>query len=205
MADPDASTDTEGGPNGDPDEPPYRVALAPLLETIDSIDVRGFEAAIAGGLAGGFQAALVIQLYDTDAIRRIGAGVGAPTLDGGWLAMFALGVLFALPFHVLASLSTDAFVSRVMDLSSRHELLRRLLVPLLRRSAFTTTMVGLGNVYGAAVGVIVSLFLLPIWVTVTASAPTAIPAVPVGILVEVIAWTVYGGTLGLVYGLVLDH
>lgn len=204
MADPDASTDTDAGSDGDPDEPPYRVALAPLFETIDSIDVRGFEAAIAGGLAGGFQAALVIQLYDTDAIRRIGAVVGTPTLDGGWLAMFALGALIALPFHVLASRSTDAFVSRVLSLSSRHEILRKPLVPLLRRSAFTTTMVGLGNAYGIAVGVVVTLFALPIWLAVTTSVPTAVPPVP-AVLVEVIAWTVYGGTLGLVYGLVLDH
>ncbi|MDF9744374.1 hypothetical protein [Natrinema salsiterrestre] len=205
MADPDASTDTDVGSDGDSDEPPYRVALAPLFETIGSIDGRGFEAAIAGGLAGGFQAALLIQLYDTDAIRRVGAAVGTSTLDGGWLAMFALGTLVALPFHVLASLSTDAFVSRVMDLSSRHELLRRLLVPLLRRSAFTTAMVGLGNAYGVAVGVVVSLFVLPIWLTVTASTPAAVPDHPAAVLVEIIAWTVYGGTLGLVYGLVLDQ
>ncbi|WP_226004005.1 hypothetical protein [Natrinema salinisoli] len=205
MPDPDASTDTDAGSDGDPDEPPYRVALAPLFETIDSIDGRGFEAAIAGGLAGGFQAALLIQLYDTDAIRRVGAAVGTSTLDGGWLVMFALGALVALPFHVLASSSTDAFVSRVLTLSSRHEILRKPLVPLLRRSAFTTTMVGLGNVYGAAVGVVVSLFALPIWLAVTTSVPSAVPTHPAAVLVEVITWTVYGGTLGLVYGLVLDQ
>ncbi|WP_254531446.1 hypothetical protein [Natrinema gelatinilyticum] len=207
MADTDASTGPDAGSNADPDEPPYRVALAPLFETIESleIDAREIEAAVAGGLAGGFQAALVIQLYDTDAIRRVGAVFGAPTLDGGWLAMFALGVLFALPFSLFVSSSIDAFVSKVMLLSSRNEYLRKVLVPLLQRSALTTTTMGLGNGYGVAVGVCFSLIAMPIWLAVAMGVPAAIPNLTVGGLVGVVAWAIYGGTLGLVYGLILEY
>lgn len=207
MADSDATTGTDAGSTADPDEPPSRIALAPLFETIESLefDAREMEAAIAGGLAGGFQAALVIQVYDTDAIKRIGAIFGVPTLNGGWLGMFALGVLFALPFSVFVSGSIDAFVSKVMVLSSRNEHLQKILVPLLKRSALTTTTLALGNGYGVAVGVVLSLFVFPIWLTVAMGVPMAIPNVTVGGLVGVIAWALYGGTLGLVYGLILEY
>ncbi|QLG48731.1 hypothetical protein [Natrinema halophilum] len=191
----------------DTDEPPYRVALAPLLEKIESfeVDVRAVEAAIAGGLAGGFQAALVIQLYDTDAIRRIGAVVGAPTLDGGWLAMFALGVLFALPFHGYVSRSIDGFVSKVLELSRANEALRTILSVVLRRSALTTTTVVLGNGYGIAIGILFSVFLLPMWLTVVTNVATPVPDVTIAGVAGVIAWTVYGGTLGFVYGLIIEY
>ena len=206
MADTDASTGADAGSNAESDEPPYRDALAPLFERIESleIDPREIEAAVAGGLAGGFQAALVIQVYDTDAIKRIGAAVGASTLNGGWLAMLALGVLFALPFSLFVSSSIDAFVSKVMVLSSRNEQLRKLLVPLLQRSALTTTTVALGNGYGIAIGVAFSLFALPIWLTVATGVSAVIPNLTVGGLVGVVAWALYGGTLGLVYGLLLE-
>ncbi|SER09156.1 hypothetical protein [Natrinema salaciae] len=207
MAESDAGTGSDADPSGDADEPPYRVALAPLFERVESLeaDVREFEAAIAGGLAGGFQAALVIQLYDTDAIRRVGAIVGAPTLDGGWLAMLALGVLFALPFRPVVSRTIDGFVSSITTLSRRNDAVRAVLVPLLRRSAFTTTMVGLGSGYGVAVGVLVSLFASPLWLSVATEQPAVVPDVTASGLVGVVAWTVYGGTLGLVYGSILEH
>jgi hypothetical protein len=207
MADSNASIGPDAGSNADPDEPSSRLAPASLIETIESLefDARETGAAVAGGLAGGFQAALVIQLYDTDAIRRIGATFGVPTLNGGWLAMFALGVLFALPFSVFVSSSIDAFVSKVMLLSSRNEYLQKLLVPLLKRSALTTTTLALGNGYGVVVGVVLSLFLVPVWLTVAIGVPMAIPNVTVGGLVGVVAWALYGGTLGLVYGLILEY
>lgn len=207
MADSNASTGPDAGSNADSDEPPSRVALVPLIETIESLefDTREIEAAIAGGLAGGFQAALVIQLFDTDAIKRVGAIFGVPTLNGGWLGMFALGVLFALPFSVFVSSSIDAFVSKVMLLSSRNEHLRKLLVPLLERSALTTTTLALGNGYGVAIGVILSLFLIPVWLTVAMGVPMVVPNVTIGGLVGVVAWALYGGTLGLVYGLILEY
>lgn len=207
MADSDAGTGADAGSTADPDEPPYRVALAPLFDRLESLEtvVRETEAAIAGGLAGGLQAALVIQLYDTDAIRRVGAVADAPTLNGGWLAMFALGVAFAVPFRAVVSRAIDPFVSSMAALSRRNAVFRSILVPLLRRSAFATTTVGLGTGYGFAVGVLVSLFALPLWLTVATDASAVVPDLTVGGFVGVVAWTMYGGTLGLVYGLILDR
>ncbi|MFC6766362.1 hypothetical protein [Natrinema soli] len=92
-----------------------------------------------------------------------------------------------------------------MLLSSRNEHLQKILVPLLKRSALTTTTLALGNGYGIAVGVVLSLFLAPVWLTVAMGVPMAIPNVTIGGLVGVIAWALYGGTLGLVYGLILEY
>lgn len=207
MPDTDANAGADTGSTAESDQPPYRVALAPLFETVESleIDAREIEAALAGGLAGGFQAALILQLYDTDAVRQIGAVFGAPTLDGGWLAMFAIGAVFALPFSVFVSSSIDSFVSKVMLLSSRNDYLRKILVPLLQRSALTTTTLALGNGYGVAVGSLFTLLLMPIWLTVVMGVPTAIPNLTAAGLVGVIAWAIYGGTLGLVYGLIIEY
>jgi len=55
------------------------------------------------------------------------------------------------------------------------------------------------------VGVVLSLFLVPVWLTVAIGVPMAIPNVTVGGLVGVVAWALYGGTLGLVYGLILEY
>ena len=207
MADTDTSTGTDAGSNPDGGDSPFRDSLTALSEAVDSLefDAREFEAAVAGGLAGGFQAALVLQVHDTDSIRRVGAVFGAPTLNGGWLGMFALGVLFALPFSLFVSSSIDSFVQKVMLLSSKNDYLRKVLVPLLKRSALTTTTLGLGNGYGAAVGVVVSLFLMPVWLTVVMDVPTMIPNLTVDGLFGVVAWILYGGTLGLVYGLLLEY
>ncbi|WP_306061743.1 hypothetical protein [Natronococcus wangiae] len=207
MADPDPSTTTDGSSSTDADESPFRAAVTPLFEKVVAleVDAREIEAALAGGLAGGFQAALVLQLHDTDAIRRVGAIFGAPTLDGGWITMLALGALFALPFSAFVSSSIDSFVQKVMMLSSRNDYLRKLLVPLLQRSALTTTTLGLGNGYGIAVGVLFSLFLMPAWLTFAMGVPMPVPNVTGDGLFGILPWTLYGGTLGLVYGLILEY
>lgn len=207
MADIDGGSGTDTGSNADVDESSDRFVLAPHLERLASLEIDGreIEAAIAGGLAGGLQAALVIQLYDTDAIRRVGGVVGTPTLDGGWLAMFGLGVAFAVPFPAVVSRSIDAFVSTLLTLSSRDETLRTLLGPLFRRSALATTMVGLGTCYAIGAGVLVSLLLLPVWLPVVSGAPATVLTVAVAGFVGVVAWVVYGGVLGLVYGLCLEN
>ncbi|PCR91332.1 hypothetical protein [Natrinema ejinorense] len=206
MTDADASTEPDGS-NATADRPPYRVALAPFFEAADSVsfDPREVEAAIAGGLAGAFPAALLIQRWDTDAIRRVGAVFGASTLDGGWLAMFTLGVLFALPFIAFVSICLDPFVEWLLGIVRHNASLRAVLVALLDRSALATITFGLGNGYGAAVGVGFGLLLQPLWVTVVLDVPTAVPILSLERVVAVVAWTVYGGTLGLVYGLLLEH
>ncbi|WP_254524961.1 hypothetical protein [Natrinema caseinilyticum] len=200
----DASTDSDADSGVDTDVTPYRAALARFLGIVESLRVDGpaLEAVVAAGLAGGFQAALVVQLYDTDAIKRVGAVAGAPTLDGGWLAMFALGVLFAVPFHVFTSGSLDAVVAKGLVFTRRSDSSRRILRPLLERSALATTTFGLGTGYGFVLGVLV---LLPIWVAITTGTSTATHTATVAGVVGVVAWTTYGATLGLVYGSVLEY
>ncbi|WP_323172378.1 hypothetical protein [Natrialba sp. PRR66] len=217
MADGDTSAGHDAGSSSNADttaptastdavEPPYRIVLNSIDEWLASLEfsVREIEAAVAGGLAGGFQAALVLQLYDTDAIRRVGGGFGSPTLDGGWIAMFALGVLFALPFSLVVSRSIDSFVGTVMALSSRNEPLRRLLTPLLKRSALATTTFALGNGYGIVVGAVGVLFLVPGWLPAAMGVSTPFSNATVAGVVGVLAWAIYGGMLGLVYGLILE-
>lgn len=168
------------------------------------LSAREIEASIAGGLAGAFQAVLVIQLFDLDAIKEIGTVVGVPTLNGGWLTMFGLGVVFALPFAAFVSRSINTFVNKVIMLSQQSTVLQKLLVPLLQRSALAVTTLALGNVYGIAVGVVFHLVVLPVWLTVVMGVPTPIPYLTLAGVVGVAAWALYGGLLGLVYGLVRE-
>ena len=169
MADTD-TTGTDAGRSAGDDGTSCRDSLSSLtgrLEEYDpdfdfdfddlrelEVDPREVEAALAGGLAGGFQAALVLQIHDTDAIREVGAVFGALTLDGGWLA---------------------------------------------------TTTLGLGNAYGAVVGVAFSIFLMPIWLTLVTDVSIMVPNLTGDGLFGVLAWTLYGGTLGLVYGLIVEY
>jgi len=147
----------------------------------------------------------VIQLYDTDAIRRIGATFGVPTLNGGWLAMFALGVLFALPFSVFVSSSIDAFVSKVMLLSSRNEYLQKLLVPCSSDPRSTTTTLALGNGYGSSWAWSSPSFWCPSGCGRDRRADGHSQRHGRRPRRRVVAWALYGGTLGLVYGLILEY
>lgn len=204
MADTDATAGSDSASSSsDSDTAPRRAILNRFPATV-GFDAREAEAAIAGGLAGAFQAGLVIQLWDADGIREIGAMFGVPTLDGGWVGLFVLGVAFAFPFTAFVSNSIDAFVMRVMSLSSRSKILQKLLVPLLRRSALATTTYALGNGYGVLVGVLFSLFLMPAWLAFVMGVPMAVPNLTLDGVVGVVAWIVYGGILGLVYGLILE-
>ncbi|WP_433627286.1 hypothetical protein [Halomicrococcus sp. NG-SE-24] len=177
----------------------------PSLADFDlSLGVDEGEAIVAGGLAGAVQAGLVVQLWDTSSIHRIGALVGADSLNGGWLVLLALGVLFAVPFGVFVSGSINTFVNRVIMLSSQRPMLQKVLVPLLNRSALAVTTNALGNVYGLGVGIVFHLVLMPLWLSVFMGVQTPVPYLTVTGLVGVLGWTLYGGVLGLVYGLVME-
>lgn len=162
------------------------------------------EATIAGGLAGALQAGLIIQLWDTDSIKTIGAIVGVPSIDGGWITLFGLGVALAVPFAGFVSGSIDSFVQKVMLLSSRSSVLQKILVPLLRRSAFVVTTAALGNIYGVIVGTVFYLFVMPAWLVAVMDVGIPVPYLTVTGLVGGGGWILYGGTLGIVYGLILD-
>jgi hypothetical protein len=178
---------------------------ATSLADVDfSLGIDEGEAIVAGGLAGAMQGGLVIQLLDLNSMYTIGKIAGVGTLNGGWIVLLALGVLFAVPFGAFVSGSINTFVNRVIMLSSRRPLLQKVLVPLLNRSALAVTTNALGNLYGLCVGIVFYVLLMPLWLTVIMGVRVPVPYLTVTSLVGIVAWTLYGGVLGLVYGLVIE-
>ncbi|MFC6731608.1 MULTISPECIES: hypothetical protein [unclassified Haladaptatus] len=167
-----------------------------------SVAITGeqFEAIVAGGLFGAFQGGLILQLWNPDAIREIGATVGMASLNGGWLALFGYGILLGIPFVAFVSGSVNAFVNKVIMLSSQSTVLQKLLVPLLSRSALGVTLFALGQGYGIVVGLMFWSLFVPGWLAILGY-PTATPLVdPIALF----SWATYGGMMGLVYGLVRE-
>ncbi|MFB6172611.1 MAG: hypothetical protein ABEJ23_08765 [Haloarculaceae archaeon] len=160
------------------------------------------EAVVGAGLFGAFQGGLLLQLWNTDAIRQVGATAGWPTLDGGWIVLLCYGVLLAVPFVAFVSGSIDAFATRIIVLSRNSAVLQRLLVPLLKVSALGTTLFALGQVYGLLVAVTVWGVALPAWLTLVVGRAVPFPYVNPFTL---FAWATYGGMTGLAYGLILEH
>lgn len=162
------------------------------------------EAVVVGGLFGAIQVGLVMSLYRTEMVYEIGGLVGAYSLHAGWYVLLLLGVLFGVPFVAFVSGSINTFANQVIMLSSRSTALQKVLVPLLKRSALGITCGGLGQVYGAGVGIVFHLIAMPVWLHFVMGLSVPVPYLTVGGLVGVIAWTLYGGALGLVYGLILE-
>lgn len=166
---------------------------------LPSLDVTDIEGVVAGGLFGAFQAGVVMQIWHYGLILELGSLVGVATYVGGWSVLLTAGVLFAVPFVGIVSGSVHTFSNKVIMLSRRSELLQRILVPLLKFSAFGVTCFALGQMYGLALGVGIHLFVVPVWLTAIGQ-PTPIPYLTVPGLGGVVGWTVYGGMMGFVYG-----
>ncbi|WP_336360781.1 hypothetical protein [Haladaptatus sp. ZSTT2] len=168
-----------------------------------AVDITGeqVEAAVAGGLFGAFQGGLLLQLWNPDAIREIGATVGMASLNGGWLALFGYGVLFGVPFTAAVSGSADTLVTTFTALSRRNAVLEKLLDPLLSRSPLGATLFALGQGYGIVVGLLFWSLFVPGWLAVLGHST----ATPVFDPVALFSWATYGGMMGLVYGLIRDH
>lgn len=168
-----------------------------------SIDVEEVEATIAGGLFGSLQGAVVLQLLHLDSLPRMGALIGWPTLMGGWVAYFALGMVFAIPFGAFVSGSINSFVTKVITLSRRSTILQKILVPLLERSALAVTTYSLGQGYGLVIGVVFHLLVFPLWLGLM-GVSVSFPLLTFEGLVGVVGWLVYGSMLGLAWGLVME-
>ena len=167
-----------------------------------SVDVSQVEAVVGAGLFGAFQGGLMLQLWNTDAIRQVGATVGWSTLDGGWVVLLCYGVLLAVPFVWFVSGSVNAFTNKVIMLSSKSSVLQRLLVPLLKFSALGVTLFSLGQIYGLLVGVAFWGLAVPAWLNAVAGYGVPFPYVNPFTL---FAWATYGGMTGLAYGLIEEH
>lgn len=167
-----------------------------------NLDTEELTASVGGGLAGGAAAAGVMWLWNDRLLVELGTLV-TDTVGWGVAVTLALGVVFALPFGAFVARSIDGFVSKVMMLSQRSDALRKLLVPMLQRSALATTTYTLGQGYGLAIGVLFHLLALPVIVGAF-GATVPFPYLTVTGLGGLVAWVVYGAVLGLVYGLVLE-
>ena len=170
-----------------------------------SIDMTAVEGVVIGGLFGALQAGLVMSLYRTEMVYEIGGIVGLYSLNGGWYVLLALGILFGIPFVAFVSGSINSFANTVIMLSSRSSALQKVLVPLLKRSALGVTCAGVGQLYGVGVGVLFQLVALPVWLRFVMGLSVPVPYLTVGGVVGVVAWALYGGAMGLVYGLILEN
>lgn len=167
-----------------------------------SLTVSKAEAVIGAGLFGAFQGGLMLQLWNTDAIRQVGATVGWATLDGGWIVLLVYGVILAIPFVAFVDGSVNAFANKFILLSSKSRVLQRVIVPLLKISALGVTLYGLGQIYGLIMAIAFWGLALPAWLNFVVGYPAPFPYVN-GF--TIFGWLTYGGMTGLAYGLIEEH
>ena len=183
-----------------------RSRLSSLRSSLSlDLTVNEVEGVIIGGLFGGLQIGFIMGLYRTEMTYEVGGIVGMYSLQGGWTVTMLLGVLFAVPFVAFVSGSINSFANSVIMLSSRVSLLQKALVPLLQRSALGITCGGVGQLYGIGVGIVFHVIAMPIWLRYVMGISVPVPYLTVGGLVGVAAYFLYGGALGLVYGLILEN
>ncbi len=179
--------------------------MSSLNETVrPRTSISGEEARTAtlAAVAGMLFAGLALEVTGRDlGVEAFGRAVGAG-YNVGWLALLALSAAFSLLFVEFLSRTVNSFVQHVIATSSQQELLQKLLVPLLRRSALTVTAVNLGLGYGLLVGVAFYGVLLPAWLKFVVGVPAPVPNVDV---VGVLVWVIYGGLLGAVYGQAMER
>lgn len=176
-----------------------------VISLVDSVGfedlgVRDAEAVIAGGLFGAFQGGLMLTLWDVEAITMVGKMVGVESIMGSWLVFFGVGVLLGIPFVAFVSGSVSGFANRVIMLSRRSDILRKILVPGLKFSAYGVTLMGVGTIYGIILSVVFYGIAVPLWLLALGH------SVPFPFITPftVWGWLTYGSMLGLVYGLIME-
>lgn len=159
---------------------------------------------VGGSLFGAVVGGIGMQLLAADLLADLGALLGSGTVASGWVLLLALGLSLGVAFVAVLSRTVDAFVDRIIALTSRSPRLKNLLLPLLSRSALGVTAAGLGVCYGLAVGV-GHVLVVPTLLTYGLG-----HSVPLGYgpatatVVAVVSWAAYGSTLGFVYGLATE-
>lgn len=167
--------------------------------------INELEGIIIGGLFGGLQIGFVMGLYRPEMTYEVGGIVGMYSLKGGWTVTLLLGVLFAVPFVAFVSGSINSFANTVIMMSSRSSVLQKGLVPLLQRSALGITCGGIGQLYGLGLGIVFHVIAMPIWLRYVMGLSVPVPYLTIGGVVGIAAYFLYGGALGLIYGLILEN
>ncbi|WP_458209109.1 hypothetical protein [Haladaptatus sp. NG-SE-30] len=170
------------------------------LQSRTTLSREEMHAATLAAVAGALLVGILLQATGSNvAVAEFGDLVSA-SYSVGWIVLIVVSAVFALVFVEFLSRTVNSFVTQVITMSSQQELLQKLLVPLLRRSALTVTAFNLGLAYGVVLAVSFHVFLLPLWLRYVTSVPTPVPNLDLGILV----WMLYGGVLGVVYGQVME-
>lgn len=167
-----------------------------------SFEIDRIDAAIAGGLVGVIQSGNLLQLWSIESVRNFGRLVGTSDLTVSWIVMLGGGGAFALLFAGIVSNFVQEFSTKVIVLSRKSDLLRKVLVPLLSFSALGITLSGIGIGYGILAGVLVYVLAMPAWIQFVMGGGTAFPFLDV---VPVVLFAHYGALLGLVYGYLLEN
>lgn len=168
-----------------------------------NISGDGILAVVAGSFVGAIVLGLVLLTsVGRGGIQQFGALIGQMEYNVGWAVLFVLSVLFTVLFVMFVSRSINTFVNRVIMLSSKNEILQEILVPLLERSALTVTTNALGFIYGFVVWLVFYALFIPLWLAfVIGIEDVAIPNLH---LAGLVAWLLYGGLIGLLYGLIME-
>lgn len=182
--------------------------MATDTDTGAGLSGDGILTVISGCFVGAILLGLVLQWggLGRDGIMQFGALIGQADYetdyDTSWTVLFVLSGLFSILFVRFVSRSINAFVNRVIMLSSRSTVLQKLLVPLLERSALTVTTTALGVIYGFVIWVVFYALFIPLWLAFVFNFEKA--TIPNLGLTGFIAWVGYGTLIGLLYGFIMD-
>lgn len=165
---------------------------------------------ISGGFVGAILLGLVFQWggLGRSGVIKFGALIAQPKYSTSWTVLFVLSALFSILFVGFVSRSINTFVNRVIMLSSRSNILKELLVPLLERSALTVTTTALGVIYGFVIWFVFYALFVPLWLTFAIPEFTSLNykniIIPNLGLTGLIAWVGYGTFIGLLYGFIMN-
>lgn len=158
---------------------------------------------VVGGFLGGALAGMLMWVFDSAALLLLGSVFGLQSLGGGWIATLALSIIMSVPFAIFVSGSINGFVNRVIMLSRESPALQKVLVPMLNRSALTTTTAALGSLYGFAIGAVGYLVLVPLRLALVGTS-ISLASLVVTTVVGIVAFVVYGCVLGVAYGALVE-
>lgn len=159
---------------------------------------------VFGSLLGGLVGGLIIHhVAGPVHIQLVGSFVGvAGSVAKSWAVWLLLCLVFGVGFARILSRSLDAYIDSLVEKTEANPDLRAVLGPALDGAPVTTTASWLGLTYGATLGVIVGLLLVPMFVTIAVPAYVVpYPSTDLGVL---LGYAVFGLFLGAGYGTMVE-
>lgn len=165
---------------------------------LGNISGEEIESTVFGWFLATIGIGVILQLGNVNLLSQVGGIVGSATNGGGWLALGILSVLLSVMYVVFVGGSINSFVTQVLMLTSKSEILNKILSPFIKRSAFLTTTSALGLIYGVILAIVVGGIGIPVWLNVVSGQSTPLFNFD---LLWIVAWILYGTLLGVGYGL----